>query len=385
MANDYPYVAAEYISEDFQPNQIKIEKKNIKKTENKHYCDEFEFYLILSGNATVDINNSFFTVEKGALIQFMPFHIHRFILKSDQDLEVFHIKLSLGLLINTSTNKNLYLRSIKKLNTSLPLVKLDDRMFDKVCFFCNTTLEEYQISTEDKGTLNLSLISFLSYAYDKGLKFNRQSPKNMFWSCLQYIQFHHQEPLTIDDVSQKLGLPAIEIKQLIKKGTGCTFSQFLNQVRIRNATALLQFNDLSINQIGRICGYKNDAYFYKQFKAVRNITPKHYQDNLKNKQFQVSNDSWMLIIYLFENFNQEITIKDVKEKFSMSQSKINSLIKSKTGMNFKEFINSLRIQIGQNLINNFNYPISTAAIKVGFNDINTYHRNYEKYRNTIIK
>jgi two-component system response regulator YesN len=64
-----------------------------------------------------------------------------------------------------------------------------------------------------------------------------------------------------------------------------------------------------------------------------------------------------------------------------------------TNKNFHEFINNERIEEAKKLLKNTNYPISTIAYDLGFNDSNYFSVVFKKftgktpkeYRNTLIK
>ncbi len=378
MTTNYPYTAVDYISEDLKPDQLSIKLEQILRTENRHYCDEFEYYLITSGEGTVEINGETLELTSAMLVQFMPFHVHRFIMNKNQKMTAFHIKLPLGMLLNTTQNQTTYLRSLKNLNKTLPLVKLNKKSFQRTKFMLETVLDEYQTSQSDKESLNVSLIAYISYVYQQDLDLNQNFSKNLTWECLQYIQFHHQEKISADIVAEHLGISATEVKAMIKKETDCSFSQFLNQVRIRNAVALLQFEDLSVNQIGRICGYQADAYFYKVFREIKGQTPAEYRNDLTEQQL-VSTDSWEIIAYIFEHFNQNISIEQLSNKLSISKPTINKILQNSLGLNYKQFLNQTRVQIGKNLLNNFDIPVNQIAEMVGFNDSNAFHRNLIRY------
>jgi len=68
-----------------------------------------------------------------------------------------------------------------------------------------------------------------------------------------------------------------------KKYTKKTFTQFVNDFRIRQAIRLIAVGDKSISEIASEVGYNNFSHFNKQFKKVTGETPSKY----KKSMFQV--------------------------------------------------------------------------------------------------
>ena len=62
-----------------------------------------------------------------------------------------------------------------------------------------------------------------------------------------------------------------------KKVTGKTYSQALNQIRIGAACRSLINTDLTISQIAYEVGYQSVAYFNRQFRLIKGVTPQEYR------------------------------------------------------------------------------------------------------------
>lgn len=64
---------------------------------------------------------------------------------------------------------------------------------------------------------------------------------------------------------------------LIKKHTNKTFSQLLTEARMDKATQMLLKHDISIQDLSRLLGYEDSAYFMKVFKKQFSCTPSEYR------------------------------------------------------------------------------------------------------------
>lgn len=100
-------------------------------------------------------------------------------------------------------------------------------------------------------------------------------------TVLDMIRDEYQEDLTLKQVSERLFLNPVYLGQIIKKETGASFSELLNEERIKAAQGLLLSSDMSIEDICFHVGYNNVGYFYKIFKRIYQESPKSYREKLR--------------------------------------------------------------------------------------------------------
>ncbi|WP_125606621.1 helix-turn-helix transcriptional regulator [Lapidilactobacillus bayanensis] len=381
MNKNLPYTSVEYLSASFQPNELKANFFTLNQSTSLQYFDEFDFLLIQSGQGAIEINGQLFPVHADQLIELAPFHVHRFILTDSNNLTGYHVRLSLGLLILASTNRQTYLNTINNLDLTVPIVRLDQSANEHLMAMIQLVLEEQRNNTPGSEGLNLSLTALLSFYFQKFLQ--RQDKSNRFftfdWRLLQYIHFYHQEQLTTRKVATHFGLSVEVLQKKIKKMTGYSFRALLNQIRIRNATALLQFNELSINQIGKICGYQSEANFYKQFELIHQQTPEQMRMDFSS-QF-LSTDAWDIVLYMLENSQQNLTIDDIAAHAKLSTDSINARLQQTFGQSFHALKQQMKCQIAHNLIAATNLTKQEIANKLGYPSEQTFLRNYQSYLN----
>ena len=98
---------------------------------------------------------------------------------------------------------------------------------------------------------------------------------------LQYIQTHC-ETVTLEEMSNVFHYQPAHISREIKKGTGMTFSEIKQRLRLQRAAELLDTTTLSYGHISDLLGYTDTSHFYKQFRQYYGSTPKQYRNR---KQF----------------------------------------------------------------------------------------------------
>ncbi|MFW6035491.1 MAG: response regulator transcription factor [Halothermotrichaceae bacterium] len=94
----------------------------------------------------------------------------------------------------------------------------------------------------------------------------------------RYIKENYTENLKLKNIAKRFYINPAYLGQLFKKETGLNFSQYLNEIRIKNAKKLLERTDLHIYQIAEKVGYKNSDYFIIKFKEYEDYTPMEYKN-----------------------------------------------------------------------------------------------------------
>lgn len=74
--------------------------------------------------------------------------------------------------------------------------------------------------------------------------------------------------------------------------------------------------------------------------------------------------------YIYNNYNQKITLEHMADKFHISKSYLSKKFKSVTGFGFKEYLVNVRIKNACTLLLDTNKSITDIAFECGFNDSN---------------
>ncbi|GGB76423.1 AraC family transcriptional regulator [Flavobacterium suaedae] len=94
----------------------------------------------------------------------------------------------------------------------------------------------------------------------------------------EFIQKNFSEKITLDEVSQVASMSPVSFNRFIKKRTGKTFVNYLNDIRVGYAARWLIEKDLSISEIAFKSGFNNIANFNRIFKSIKNTTPSQYRE-----------------------------------------------------------------------------------------------------------
>lgn len=82
--------------------------------------------------------------------------------------------------------------------------------------------------------------------------------------------------------------------------------------------------------------------------------------------------------YIIDNFNKNITLKEVADTVFLSQNYLSELFKKETGEGFYDFLSQYRINIAKDLLTKTNLKVYEVAEKVGYSDSITFGRVFKK-------
>lgn len=106
---------------------------------------------------------------------------------------------------------------------------------------------------------------------------SEEESKNPFRQICEYIQANYMEDLTLEEISKRFYLSPTYLSALFKKQAGLGISQYIEQLRIDRAKALLQEDTLPISDIALFIGYNDPNYFGKVFRKYTGISPSKYR------------------------------------------------------------------------------------------------------------
>lgn len=93
----------------------------------------------------------------------------------------------------------------------------------------------------------------------------------------QYIRNHYNEQITLEEVSEIVGLSTSYFSALFKKETGEGFAKYLIGIRIEEAKQLLRESNLSIAAICKSVGYNDVKHFTHTFEKTTGLKPSAYR------------------------------------------------------------------------------------------------------------
>lgn len=123
----------------------------------------------------------------------------------------------------------------------------------------------------------LKITSSCTYSSLSSFVYNRAYTNNegeRMRNVIEYTLKHYKKPIDLDTISEVANMTKNAFCKYFKKRTNKTYIQFLNDIRIEQASKLLLANnDLSIAEIAELSGFNNISNFNRQFKSIKKMNP----------------------------------------------------------------------------------------------------------------
>ena len=92
-----------------------------------------------------------------------------------------------------------------------------------------------------------------------------------------YVLNHFKTEISVQDIALKCNMNTAAFCRYFKKKTGKTFKDFMNEIRLGNATKLLLNGDFTVAEVAFESGFNTPSYFNRLFKRIKGITPTAYR------------------------------------------------------------------------------------------------------------
>lgn len=94
---------------------------------------------------------------------------------------------------------------------------------------------------------------------------------------LRYVESRYVDG-SFSELTQLLHYDASWLSREIKRQTGKTYTQLVQEKRLAQAAFLLKNTKRNVSEIAQAVGYENISYFHRIFAAEYGRSPKHYRD-----------------------------------------------------------------------------------------------------------
>lgn len=259
-----------------------------------HSHNFFEILYIINGNVTNYIGNYPLSLSQGDICIISPHIPHAIAAFSDSCV-------CYNLLIRTSSFENTFIKNLPENNLlfdffrknlyaqSAPSYLLfptgtDTRILS--CFY-DIYLEYTNRNPYSRYMLNSLVTMFFvkllqhygALAVLPATSIHDDSNSDIS-AILYYIQQHYNN-ITLAHLSEFFNYSERHISRVLKKYTGCSFTELTHQVRLNKAADLLLTTTLPVTDIAAQIGYNDCSFFYRLFHSAYGTTPAQYRQKKK--------------------------------------------------------------------------------------------------------
>ena len=102
--------------------------------------------------------------------------------------------------------------------------------------------------------------------------------QDVMLQLLNYIETEYKDA-SMADFAAAYGIDYYALGRLIRKNTGRTFRDLLQQKRLSQASFLLKNTPLTVDEVSAAVGYDNTSFFHRLFYRVYGVRPKEYRQH----------------------------------------------------------------------------------------------------------
>lgn len=270
---------------------------------------EYIMYLIKHGEMYLTENERALTLKEGDICLLDPFLTHAGVKASTCDYYYIHFMhhalqllpeqeeaniLELLLQMRFSSLKSDVLSYEKCEGNSLYLPKLwhvdDISLWMKIEKLLQAAKQENNNPMENYKLMCACQIQQVfieisrGYFTSKSEAYTRKLPAyyHKVQALLEWLNSNFQTPVSGERLEQEFDGNFDYMNRVFKQVTGQTIFQYLTQVRIQHAKALLRHTPMKISEAGRRSGFPDEYYFSRIFKKHTGMSPASYAKSISS-------------------------------------------------------------------------------------------------------
>jgi AraC-like DNA-binding protein len=139
----------------------------------------------------------------------------------------------------------------------------------------DSVLELMSILHELSTSKSMRILSDVTFNNAQVLNYNSRRIDKAY----EFMNANFHKPISLKDLAKLVNMTEVSFSRFIKKRTGNTFIDSLNEIRLGHATRMLIETTHSIAEISYNCGFNNISNFNRFFKKKKHCTPKEFREN----------------------------------------------------------------------------------------------------------
>ena len=352
-------------------------------------------WLITEGEATVLINNKEYCLKKGCCVGVLPWQITEVIdvKKPITFYLVVYYYDNVNEIVKTFYNPGSSRMSILCRIAERPMVELHDRAYQQMQLlfmqlenevYKQHTIDEKEETEENRALSNLFIMNKLVEIMLVLMRYKKEPEKKEVSidasEIFLYLYSHLNERVTLEQLSQKFYMSESAIGAYIKKTTGLSFFDLMNEMRIGRTMNYLLYTDLTLEELAEILGFVDSAHISKVFKARVGMKASDYRKTYQKigDRCQISDRKvyYEIVAYIYRHYTEDLKVSDLSREFCVTVKELNRILLYQVEMTFHGYLNYIRVNKASELLLTTDKTVLEIALEVGYNTEKTLSRNF---------
>lgn len=258
----------------------RIKRPPMFQMEANHMHDYYELYYLLSGTRKYFIHHSFYTLHPHDMMLIQKGELHRttYLSSSPHERTVLYFDDTWLQPLIACYGKDAILQCFSSPKLSIPVSKQD--YLDDLLLRMNVEYQSKDIFS-DRLLYNLfeELIIFLIRCREQqteAYNYSQEADADISRAA-RYICENFHKDISLEYVAEISNLSPTYFSKKFKQTTGFGYKEYVNHIRLKEATRLLDETMESITTIAMQCGFNDSNYFGDVFKKTYGISPRTYR------------------------------------------------------------------------------------------------------------
>lgn len=117
--------------------------------------------------------------------------------------------------------------------------------------------------------------------------------ENKMEQVIDYFKYAYSKKFSLDELAQKFGTNRTTLNAMFNKKYELTAMEYLNKIRMENASMMLSNTGLPISMIAERTGFSDEAYFSRAFKKSKGMSPSDFRKSISHP-YGLQWQSWNL-------------------------------------------------------------------------------------------
>lgn len=245
----------------------------------------YEIFLLIDEQAEHLINGIPYALEPGDIVCLAPQVLHKSVYPPHKKVKRLVINFSVPEEIFGFCRDSLELDKI--FNNPLPIYRFQDykrhEVFEKFNeIFRLISTKQEQTTERFTITVFLKLFELVLLLVDSRSENTYTEDKNskqdhIIKKIVQYIHENYSKDVSLSFLSKKFHLSPSHLSREFKRVTHFTLTDYVRNVRVKNAQYFLLTTDFSISAISTLCGFNSFSQFNRCFQNENNMAPREYR------------------------------------------------------------------------------------------------------------
>ncbi len=255
-----------------------------------HMHPHYEFYLFLSGNVQILIEDDFFDARPMDLFIFPPGTLHRAHLmdchKNYERAYFYVARQALNNFCNDHINLlEILEQTVRRKDYCYHIGEEDGNEFVRIidAYLKDEVLDDPY--SREVQRLRMNYLSMQVCRIVRGKDAVSAKPPDRISEVIRYINGHITEPLSLDMLAEQFFISKYTLLHEFKSYANISVYQYILSKRILYAQLLMQ-RGLSPGSASKQSGFNDYAGFYRAFVRQNNITPQTYYEQCRHPHME---------------------------------------------------------------------------------------------------